>query len=368
MIQVVEFATNVPPVGRRRAPDDVNGRLFEAIMRHRHYVLRSENAALVNILAPLQDALAEIVRVLKWYAEREDALSDFGRVRRVQLIEIERRIRATIASANLTTRARTDAALREFVESEVLISRSLLRRELPGGVFFDLATGDVLGAQDIVTAPFGGMRWADRMARNYGLLIEGMLNAVATSVALGETFDQAAQRMGTVVGGTVGTQSLVRIARTEIQRVATQTAMRTYRANSAVVKAITIVETLDSRTCILCATKDGDVHPVGTVGPTDLPPYHPNCRGFPSPVVRSLEELGLDPLDFPEGTRASMNGQVPASVTYQEWFARQGEEFQSDMLGPARFALWRAGQITLEEMVRDNRILPIAQLAVRSLG
>jgi hypothetical protein len=71
-----------------------------------------------------------------------------------------------------------------------------------------------------------------------------------------------------------------------------------------------------------------------------------------TPVLKSAKQLGLKKI--PEGTRASMNGQVPASTTYQQWLARQPIVVQEQVLGKARAQLFRDGKIKIEKFLNAN--------------
>jgi hypothetical protein len=57
----------------------------------------------------------------------------------------------------------------------------------------------------------------------------------------------------------------------------------------------------------------------------------------------------------PEGTRASENGQVPSSQTYEDWLRRQPPDAQDEIVGPARADLFRQGKIGLRDLVRGDR-------------
>jgi hypothetical protein len=60
-------------------------------------------------------------------------------------------------------------------------------------------------------------------------------------------------------------------------------------------------------------------------------------------VLKSFKELGVDLPEFSESTRASMDGQVPAKMTYNEWLKGKPAAFQNEVLGPSRAKLFRAG-------------------------
>ena len=82
-----------------------------------------------------------------------------------------------------------------------------------------------------------------------------------------------------------------------------------------------------------------------------IPPEHFNCRCILSPVVATFRELGFDIEEPPAGTRASMDGQVPATFAFKDWLATKSHDEQDNMLGPGRADLWRKGKITLEQLI-----------------
>lgn len=109
------------------------------------------------------------------------------------------------------------------------------------------------------------------------------------------------------------------------------------------------VATLDSKTSIQCAANDGKVFPLGK-GP--MPPLHPNCRSTAVP------DFG-DPI----GTRASIDGPVPADVTFQDWLEDQGVQVQNEVLGATKAAAWRSGKLSIDQMLgRDLQPLTLEQL------
>ena len=76
-----------------------------------------------------------------------------------------------------------------------------------------------------------------------------------------------------------------------------------------------------------------------------------NCRSTTVPVLKSWRELGLDADEVPEGTRASMSGQVAADLTYGEWLRRQPASVQDEVLGASKGRLFRAGGLPMDKFV-----------------
>ena len=365
--RLLEFETDVPdPDKRRITPGNVNGRLVEAVLRHRHYILRVENSVLVKLLQPFRDAQAEILSQLARLGAREGALTDFRLFQAARLREMEVRIQAALQFALGDMLRFSSEDFLAMATREIQIQNAFLRRYIPKGISLDLAGPDVLRLEAIVNQPLGGLAWGDRMRRNLQHLNFGMQRSLSLSVALGEGMGQAVTRLRKVAAE-LGTNRLATITRSEIQRIANHTAVDLYSRNSDVIKAIQVMETLDNRTCLICAAQDGKVFPVGTAA-ANLPPYHASCRGFAAPVVRSFEEMGLDPFDFPASTRASMNGQVADTIDYEQWFGVQSPSFQRQILGPSRFELFASGELKISEFTRDLRILGIDELPTMSLS
>lgn len=133
------------------------------------------------------------------------------------------------------------------------------------------------------------------------------------------------------------------IVRTAIQHVASTAREQVWRDNEDVIDRYRWVATLDSRTSPTCRTLDGQEFELGK-GPR--PPIHPNCRSTTIAVIQGLEGL-LDNLQ-----RASVNGQVPANLTYYEWLKTQSAEFQQDVLGPSRYKIFKRADMTADKFAK----------------
>jgi hypothetical protein len=88
-----------------------------------------------------------------------------------------------------------------------------------------------------------------------------------------------------------------------------------------------------------------------------------NCRCTTIPVLKSWQALGINLKEAPTGTRASMNGQVPATMTYGEWLAGQSDSIQNEALGIGKAQLFRDGKINVGDFVNnEGRILTLNEL------
>ena len=157
--------------------------------------------------------------------------------------------------------------------------------------------------------------------------------------------------------------------RTIIMGVSNEARKRTYEKNSDVVKGVEWIATLDTATCFECANLDGkawtlDGEPIDGNGlDYQTPPVHINCRCTLAPVIKSWEELGLDLPEMDESTRSSMDGQVPESKTFENWFAELSKKRQEEYLGKGRWELFKGGKISFGDMIDQNgRELTIEEL------
>lgn len=172
------------------------------------------------------------------------------------------------------------------------------------------------------------------------------------------------------------------LVRTSAMSVNNAVLNETYEQNTDILKGRQAVATLDTRTSPICRARDGGVwdfkgnplpeSPVQTPWPGPSP-WHFQCRTVIVPVTKSWEDLtgieGLDEVYVPEATRASMDGQVSADQTYDGWLKDQPESVQQDVLGPARWRLWNAGDASLADMVdQSGRALNLGELRARAAG
>jgi len=125
-------------------------------------------------------------------------------------------------------------------------------------------------------------------------------------------------------------QRSVLIARTESARAYTTAQKANYEANSDVVVASRWVSARDSRTCPLCWAKDGTIIPHG-----ELVGFHPGCRCALAPVVKYLDVARKTGEEVLAEREANQPG------------------YAKDVLGPARYELWKSGKIALKDVVQD---------------
>lgn len=200
--------------------------------------------------------------------------------------------------------------------------------------------------------------------------VQNVTSAIRLGIAQGETTDQIVRRIrgratgkrGVYEGGILqtSTKGAQAITRTMVAHVNAQARKEFYNENADLLKGYQYTAALDARTCLVCAPLDGKVY--GMDEPKPEVPQHYNCRCLYIPVLKSWEELGIDLEEAPAGTRASMNGQVPDTLTYKDWLKQQSKEVQDDVLGPGRAAMFRAGTPLTDMRDRQGNVLTLAQL------
>ena len=206
--------------------------------------------------------------------------------------------------------------------------------------------------RSIVTAqPFEGAvmsSWAKKLAASEK---ESIGQAVRLGMAQGETTEQIVRGLTGKGGGIFKSKANARAyARTATNHVSNHARIAVHKENDSLIKGEKMIATLDGRTSPICRFQDGKIYDVGD-GPR--PPFHYNCRTTVVPVMKSWKELGFNAKELPPSTRASMNGQVPADLTYPDWFKQQPAAFQRELLGPTRYKMFKAG---LEDVTRySNR-------------
>lgn len=151
------------------------------------------------------------------------------------------------------------------------------------------------------------------------------------------------------------------LVRTAVQSISQQAQMKLYENNLDVIDAYMHLSTLDTRTSDICIARSGLMwgakshkgikHNV----PYRQPPLHFNCRSRLIPILDRKEPL--------DGTQASMDGQVPANWTFEDWLDHQPPGVADEVLGKGRAKLWREGRITLNELLdQRGNPLPLADL------
>lgn len=294
-------------------------------------------------------------------------------------------VRALNAQVYQSIVASMEPEMRALAGVEVSAQHASLVRLVPAAVRIRFPIANVSAEQVYAAAlarPFQGRLlrdWAANLEQSRMMLIR---NTIRAGYVEGQTTSEIITRIrGTRAlrfkDGILnrGRAELASVVQTALSHTAQTARQQLTDANADMIKATQWVSTLDNHTTPMCRIRDGlkytpDTHkPIGHSIPWGDGPgrLHFNCRSVSVPVLKSWRELGIPMDDMAPGTRASMDGQVPASQTYAEWFAKQSAARQDEIMGPVRAKLYRAGQLKFDQFYDDKGCwLTLEQLAARS--
>lgn len=171
--------------------------------------------------------------------------------------------------------------------------------------------------------------------------------------------------------------SAARLIRASVQTIANTAREKTYADNSDIIASLQWHATLDTKTSPWCYARDGKHYTPVEHKPidSDIPwlegpgKLHWGCRSTSVPVLKTWRALGIDADEIPPGTRSSMDGQVPAPMTFEKWLEKQSYARQKTVLGDTKVDLWRAGKITFRDMLDQNgRPLTVEELRKKVYG
>ena len=277
-----------------------------------------------------------------------------------------------------------EGELQALAEYEAGYQLSLFEEVIPEPVQVRFPIASVTPAQVYAAAmsrPFQG-----RLLRDWASQIEaGRMTKIREAVRVGYLEGETASQIVRRIRGSRAEKyadgilqrprrDLMAVVQTAIGHTAAVAREQFVEANGDIIKAVRWVSTLDNRTSEICRIRDQkrytpvDHKPIGHKIPWLQGPgkAHWNCRSTSSPVTKSWRELGIDIDEIDSGTRASMDGQVPAETTYSQWLQRQSAARQDQVLGPERGRLLREGGLKLEDFYSPTgKWLSIEQLKQR---
>ena len=276
------------------------------------------------------------------------------------------------------------ASVVEIGKYEVAYQGALFTKVIPEQVLVqvDLATVNVKQVREIALArPFQGRllkEWTSDLEASRAAKIR---DGIRIGMVEGQTTDQIVRRvMGVKAEGYKdgllerSRQDIESMTRTAISHIAQGARDKFYKENADIVGEVRWLSTLDSRTSAPCRLRDRLVYenddghaPVGHQVPWGLGPgrIHWNCRSTSVPIIKEYEALRLAK-GLPESTRASMDGQIPQSISYGEWLKGQSAARQDEVLGPTRGKLFRDGGMSIDSFYNDkSKYLTLEQLRER---
>lgn len=265
-----------------------------------------------------------------------------------QLAALEREIDRIVRQGSSAVQSLTIDRIGELISDESEWLADVVRNDL--GV--EPRQPTVATEQSVLERPWLGMRteeWFGKML--VGPAADKTRAWVQTGIQRGLTTDE-------IVRGLKGTRDQVGIleeprhavaalVRTSATHASSQTRQESFAELG--LDKWQFVATLDSRTSKQCAVNDGKVFDTGK-GP--VPPLHPNCRSTAVPYIPGLE-----------GTRASVDGPVPIGTKFRQWIGDQPAAVQNKVFGASVAEAWRAGKLTIDQMIgKDLQPLTLQEL------
>ncbi|AKD39226.1 hypothetical protein I926_09580 [Pasteurella multocida subsp. multocida OH4807] len=259
----------------------------------------------------------------------------------------------------------TDGELQSLLLIEVLAVREIYNLSVKFDLFNQVPDYKLKAnktAQIVAGSPLSD--WFDKQGSDLsfkfsGLIRQGILDGKETNriiTEVRELMDSSRRSAETLV-------------RTSVMKVNDEAHKLLRDENEDIIKGEQHISTLDTRTSEVCRVRDGLVwdlekKPVGDHSvPYQRPPLHPNCRSTLRLIMKSWRELGFDVDEIPESTRASMDGQVKANITYEDWLKNKTKAQQDEILGKGKADLWRNGVITFRDMLdQSGRPLTLKEL------
>ncbi|MFD1944723.1 phage minor head protein [Paradevosia shaoguanensis] len=324
----------------------VNDRIRDLEIRHQVQVQRLGSGVLRRLIGLLDRADAEIVD--KLLSRGATLKGSFTSVRLQKLLDAIREINQ---AAHVTVGKELRSDLLAIAKYEVGFQQRLIQSALPIAWDFVSPTAEMLKAA-VTSRPFQGRLLKEWVTELSDAKARRLRDAIRLGVVQGETVDQIVRRArgtralnyadGIMQIGRRGAEAMVRTA---VAHTTTAARDELYAANDDLIAAEQWVSTLDTRTCPHCMGLDGQRFELGKGTRT---PAHIGCRCIRVPVTKSWRELGFDIDELPPATRASMNGQVSATETYDSWLRKQPASTQNEALGPPRAALFRKGGMKVD--------------------
>lgn len=352
-----------------------NEKLLNELIGHEVDLSRLSNSQVVAIIKILNSADADLRAALI------EAIDNLGADLSAAAVDIAlsavlRINRQTFVQISLALDQLTDG----LISYELAFQQGALRAVLPALVqeAYPVVSPAFSAVKAITQArPFQGRLLSEWMTGIESNRAAAVRDAVRSGVVEGRTTSEIVK---TVMGSRAeryadgalqkSRRDVETVVRSAISHTAETASDAAYEANSDIISHVEWLSTLDNHTSSDCRIRDrlpytlGTYKPIGHRIPWLAGPgrIHFCCRSSKVPVLKSAKALG-----FNDGaTRASMDGQVPESVTYAEWLSKQSAARQDEVLGPERGKLMREGGLKLSTFYNDKgKLLSLIELQKR---
>ena len=356
---------------------NINERVEIELTRHDLDLVRYQNGQIKDAFSTINALQAEIIDEIK----RAEPQNRDGLERLlIQVNAAVDRTYAAMALESIDSLGRFAVAESQAVSN---ISRQVFRAPIAPNI---LPPSVALEIAETTLAPNDALgttvreRWARQRDGTKSNIRDGLNYAIQNDQTLDDMLriirgNRALQfRDGVTAKSKRGAEMIVRTATDAVTNAAR---LATYERNADAIKGTQANAVLDSRTTVLCRTRNGYAWhlqsgrpfagtPIRFPGP---PPWHFNCRTTLVPIFKSLEDLQavLDPELNEEivkrGEEFPVDGEPAPTPTFQKMFDGMSESERRQILGPGRLKLYNDGKITIKDLIdQQGRTLTLAEL------
>ena len=334
-------------------PGETQRQVIDRITDRGMRVMRGrENADIRGLIGAYRSAQNEILDMVRSVISTTSTPGSWN------LMELAADRRQAQLFQNITQRLRTlgnetgirveQAAIDQFRDSLARVGYAL-DQGTPGAydVRLPILPEDAIRA--LVNTPFEGAMFSQRIGVITDEMSAAIQNQLTRSMINGESMQQAAKRVTSVLGANNLADAknfanrATTIARTEIMRSQNLAKIAVYTDNKDIIEgdpeeAWVWVVTPDDRLCPWCRRREGKTPAeikkmaVGRDpwGKSFALPLHPHCRCTSYPKLKSFRDLGIDmPDDFKDDERGIRNDKgkwvIQPVETFDDWIGRRPE-------------------------------------------
>ena len=341
--------------------------LLELLFVHFINLTRLEAGEQAKILTLLEQLQKDLIAILA-----KETLTDFGKANTNTLL---REASAVIAQTYSAAQAEMAGTIAGLAQLEAKFTAGAIDQVLNIRLGAGLPTEGYLRTlvSDVLIQGAPSKVWWSRQAGDVSFRFAA---EVRKGLVAAETNQQIIARIvgtDTVPGVMpIARKNAAALVQSSVQTVANESRLATFRKNADVIQGLRWLTALDSSVCPVCAARaemvwDLDGNGIGNNLDFQSPPIHWNDRCVLVPEMKTYAEMGIDLPEIPKtGQRASTDGPVPASTTFDDWFKGRTAVQQNEQFGTGKAQLYRDGKVSMRDMVdQRGNSLTLAQLRAK---